>query len=561
MRVPMLLAGLLLATTPLAAQPARDEPQFSAAEVRKHVTFLADDRLEGRDAGTPGHEAAARYVAMQFAGLGLEPGGPDKSWFQQVSLAEYGLDARHPASLHIGARSFANGTDVLIAPSPRFGTGAQIVAGETVFVGYGLEASDLGYDDYAGLDLRGKFAVMLLGTPKGLPAPVAARMNKDRGVIAAKHGAIGILYIVAPDEERQWRYASDTLLGDTTKWLSPEGFPEGLDPGVRIGAYLDEAAAKALFAGSGTRVAQLFAAAAVPKAKIKGFALKQRATLTRTSKVKAYRSPNVIGVLRGSDPALADQYVVLSAHLDHVGVDPHLPGDKIHNGAMDNAAGVATMLEAARAFAQSKDRPKRSILFVALTAEEDGLLGSSYLAQHPVTGSGRLVADVNLDMPILLYDFQDVIAFGGEHSTMGEIVARAGAWMGVSVSPDPMPEEQFFVRSDHYNFVKAGVPSIFLMTGFANGGEKAFRDFLANNYHQPSDQLDLPFNWEAGAKFARLNYWIAREVADAPEPPHWYQGDEFGDRFAPGQSRAPRRQPGNSASSLVLHNSNTTSRP
>jgi Zn-dependent M28 family amino/carboxypeptidase len=309
---------------------------------------------------------------------------------------------------------------------------------------------------------------------------------------------------------------------------------------VQIGAYLDEAAAKPLFAGADTPVAQLFAAAAVPNARIKGFALKQRATLARTSKVKAYRSPNVIGLLRGSDPALADQYVVLSAHLDHVGVDPHLPGDKIHNGAMDNAAGVATMLEAARAFATAKTRPKRSILFVALTAEEDGLLGSSYLAQHPVTGSGLLVADVNLDMPILLYDFQDVIAFGGEHSTMGEIVARAGARMGVTVSPDPMPEEQFFERSDHFNFVRAGVPSIFLMTGFKNGGEKAFRDFLANHYHQPSDQIDLPFDWEAGAKFARLNYWIAREAADAAEAPRWYEGNPFGDRYAPGLPRAPR---------------------
>ncbi|TGX52918.1 M20/M25/M40 family metallo-hydrolase [Sphingomonas gei] len=536
----MLLAGLLLAAAPLAAQSraVADEPQFSAAEICRHVTFLADDRLEGRDAGTPGHEIAAHYVADQFAALGLKPGGTDKDWFQQVSLAEYGLDDRHPATLRVGTHAFANGSDVLIAPSPRFGTATQTVTGDAVFVGYGVDAPELGHQDYAGLDVRGKFAVMRLGMPTGLPQTTAARINRERGMTAARHGAIGILYVVGPNEQRQWRQASDTLLEDTTKWLSDQGFPDGHDPGVRIGAYLNSAAAKALFAGSAMRVEQVFAAA--PQRRLAGFALKPRVTLARTSKVKAYRSPNVIGVLPGSDPALADQYVVLSAHLDHVGRDPHLPGDKIHNGAMDNAAGVATMLEAARAFATGKVRPKRSILFVALTAEEDGLLGSSYLAQHPVTGAGRLVADVNLDMPILLYDFQDVIAFGGEHSTMGEIVARAGARMGVRVSPDPMPEEQFFVRSDHFNFVKAGVPSIFLMTGFANGGEKAFRDFLANNYHQVSDQIDLPFNWEAGAKFARLNYWIAREVADAPEGPRWYQGDAFGERYAKDAPKAPR---------------------
>ncbi|MDP5277666.1 M20/M25/M40 family metallo-hydrolase [Sphingomonas sp. DG1-23] len=541
MRVPMLLAGLLLAAAPLAAHPQAtpEEPQFSAAEVRKHVTFLADDRLEGRDAGTPGHEIAARYVAEQFAALGLKPGGTD-GWFQQVSLAEYGLDDRHPAALRIGKHAFVNGANVLIAPSPRFGTATQTVTGDAVFVGYGIEAPDLGYQDYAGLDLRGKFAVMLVGTPRGLPRAAAARINGERARSAAKHGAIGVLYLVGPDDEMLWRAAANTVPDNTTKWLSDEGFPDGQDPGVQIGAYLDETAAGALFAGAQKRVEEVFAAAALPEARIKGFALEQRATLARTSKVKAYRSPNVIGVVPGSDPALADQYVVLSAHLDHVGRDPHLPGDKVHNGAMDNAAGVATMLEAARAFAKARTRPRRSILFVALTAEEDGLLGSSYLARHPVTGTGRLVADVNLDMPILLYDFQDVIAFGGEHSTMGEVVARAGARMGVRVSPDPMPEEQFFERSDHFNFVKAGVPSIFLMTGFANGGEKAFRDFLANNYHQPSDQIDLPFDWEAGAKFARLNYWIAREVADAPEAPRWYEGNAFGNRYAPGAPRAPR---------------------
>lgn len=263
-------------------------------------------------------------------------------------------------------------------------------------------------------------------------------------------------------------------------------------------------------------------------------------TMGNPPRKRTYKAPNVIGVLPGSDPVLKNEYVVLSAHLDHVGTDPLRAGDKIYNGAMDNASGVATMLETARVFAGSKHRPKRSILFVALAGEESGLLGSNYLARNPVVGTGKVVANVNLDMPILLYDFQDVIAFGGEHSTMGEVTARAGASMGVSVSPDPMPEEDFFERSDHYSFVKVGVPSIFLMTGFKNGGEKAFRTFLAKNYHQPSDQTDLPFNWEAGAKFARLNYLIARDVADAPEAPRWYEGNRYGDRFARGAPRAVR---------------------
>jgi Zn-dependent M28 family amino/carboxypeptidase len=330
------------------------------------------------------------------------------------------------------------------------------------------------------------------------------------------------------------------MIGTQTAWLGADNLPNGHDPGVRIGGYLSPAAAAALFDGAPMSAQQLFARAGT-KERPKGFALPRKITAERTSKVTIADTPNVIGLLPGADPALAGEYVVLSAHLDHEGMDPGLPGpDRIYNGAMDNAAGVATMLEAARAFARSGKRPRRSILFVALTAEEDGLFGSDYLARHPVTGSGRVVADVNLDMPVLLYDFTDVVAFGAEHSTMGEIVARAGARMGVTVSPDPMPEENLFVRSDHYSFVKAGVPSVFLVTGFANGGEKAFRDFLANHYHQVSDQVDLPFDWAAGAKFARLNYLIAREIADGDTPPRWYEGDPFGERFAPGQPRAKK---------------------
>jgi Zn-dependent M28 family amino/carboxypeptidase len=254
---------------------------------------------------------------------------------------------------------------------------------------------------------------------------------------------------------------------------------------------------------------------------------------------RTLKSANVLGILPGADPKLKDEYVVLSAHLDHLGM-ARQPGDKIFNGAMDNATGVATMLETARAFATSGKRPRRSILFVALGGEEEGLIGSEYLARHPVVGTGKVVADVNLDMPILLYDFEDVVAFGAEHSTLGPIVADAAAKMGVTLSPDPMPSENLFVRSDHYSFVKAGVPSIFLVTGFKNGGEKAFRTFLKSNYHQVGDDVSQPFDWNAGAKFAKINYLIAREIADRDEAPRWYQGNSYGDRYAKNAPKAPK---------------------
>jgi Zn-dependent M28 family amino/carboxypeptidase len=271
----------------------------------------------------------------------------------------------------------------------------------------------------------------------------------------------------------------------------------------------------------------------------KGFVLKPRLAVRQQSAQRRFASPNVLAVLPGSDPKLAGEYVLLMAHLDHEGIKPDGEGDRIYNGAMDNAVGVATMLEVARAMAASPDRPNRSILFAAVTAEEKGLLGAQYLARHPVPG-GKVAAVVNLDMPILLYDFTDVVAFGAEHSTMGEAVARAGKGMGVALSEDPLPQEGLFTRSDHYRFVQEGVPSVFLMTGFANGGEEKFKHFLSTYYHKVGDDLSLPIDWKVGAKFARINYEIAREIADAPQAPRWYSDSFFGKSLAPGQAKATR---------------------
>lgn len=537
MRLPLLLTALSLGLAPAAFAQTKSEPVFSADEVRAHITFLADDTLEGRNAGTRGYDLAARYVATRFAALGLKPGGTGGGWYQQVPLAEFVLDETKPASITIGTRKFANGAEALISASPRYGSQEQVVSGDAVFVGYGMDA------DYAGLDVRGKFAVALIGTPKGMtPDQVKAAGGNDKPVNAGKHGAVGLLYLVTPENLKgafPWVQALSYFNRTQTNWLSPTGAPGGEDPGIKIGAYINPTAGAALFEGAAMTGEQVYAASLQPGA-IKGFALKQGVTTARTSKVKIVNSPNVIGLLPGSDPKLAPEHVVLSAHLDHDGLDPKLTGDQIYNGAMDNAAGVATMLEAARAFKQSGKPPKRSILFVALTAEEDGLLGSDYLARYPVVGTGKVVADVNLDMPILLYDFQDVVAFGAEHSTLGPIVEAAGKKMGVTLSPDPMPQENLFVRSDHYSFVKQGVPSVFLVTGFKNGGEKIFKDFLATNYHKVSDQVTLPFNWEAGAKFARMNYLIAREIADGKQAPLWYEGNTYGDRYAKDQPKAKR---------------------
>lgn len=255
-------------------------------------------------------------------------------------------------------------------------------------------------------------------------------------------------------------------------------------------------------------------------------------SLNGASAFSETESPNVVATIEGSDPALADEVVVLSAHLDHVGLTEPKEGesDRVNNGALDNAIGVATILDVARRFKEGPP-PRRTIVFAAVTGEEKGLIGADYLARHPTLGGRRMVANVNLDMPVLLYPFTDVIAFGAEQSSLGEAARQAAAAMNVALTPDPIPEEGIFTRSDHFRFVEQGVPAIFLFTGFGNGGEAAFGDFLKNRYHKPSDDLSQPIDYDSAARFAELNYRIAREIADAAEAPHWNSGQYFADRY------------------------------
>ncbi|WP_341850148.1 M20/M25/M40 family metallo-hydrolase [Sphingomonas natans] len=280
-------------------------------------------------------------------------------------------------------------------------------------------------------------------------------------------------------------------------------------------------------------------------AKPKGFALRTSAKLTQDAVVTRITSPNVVAILPGSDPKLKADYVVLSAHLDHIGITPEKPGDKpgtdrINNGALDNAAGIATMLEVARAMAEAPEKPRRSVIFLASTGEEKGLLGADYYARHPTVPAAHIVGNVDLDMPLLLYKFTDVMAFGADHSTLGPLVAKAVAPMGLTLSPDMMPEETIFVRSDHYMFVRQGVPAVFFATGFANGGDKAWPKFLGGNYHHPGDDMSQPIDWASGARFAEANWRITEAMADGDAAPMWNKGDFFGDLFAPKAVKAGR---------------------
>lgn len=533
-------AALCAAASPLAAQTAQ-EPSFSPEQVRAHVEFLADDLLEGRDAGTRGYDIAALYVASRFDALGLKPGG-NKGWYQPIEFARAKFKPDAPANLTIGGKTFANGEDVMMTATPR--EADQLIEAPAVFVGYGLDSPEHGFDDYSGIDVRGKIVVLLYGAPEGrTTSEIAAHLNSEKNKMAARRGAIGVITLATPKLTGQmpWQRLAGMASSSRYIWMDTDGKPWSSAPEIRAIAYAHGPAAEALFDGAQMNWKRVSAAAARKGAMPRGFALKAPVRVERHSIVEKIASSNVIGIIPGSDPALAREVVMITAHLDHDGVDPKLEGDKIYNGAMDNAAGIATMLEVARAFAEGKDKPRRTVMFAAVTAEEDGLLGSQYLAKHPlVPAGGRVAGVVNLDMPVLTYDFSDVIAFGGEHSTLGPIADRAVAKAGIKVSPDPMPEQGIFTRSDHYSFVVEGVPSIMLATGFAGEGRDKFMGFLSKTYHRPGDDLSQAFNWQAGAKFAKINYLIAREIADGAEAPRWYTGNFFGDTFAPRQPKAPR---------------------
>jgi Zn-dependent M28 family amino/carboxypeptidase len=517
----MILRSLLLASV-LAAPAAAQE--FTPERFRSHVEFLASDLMEGRDAGTRGYDLAASYVGSQFLGLGLTPAGTE-GWYQQVPFVE--AQRTGTPKMTVGGKAFDPAKDVAVSASTL--ATAQELTASAVFAGYGLDAPGAGFDDYRGLDVRGKYVVVLSGFPKGTPSEVGAHLNSLKQRFAEQRGALGVITVRTLQEQK--RRGFDYYLKSATEpaigWTRPDGTPFALAPKLRATATVDTPVAEALFAGAKTNLSDVLAAADREGGKPQGFALRPTVSIGNSSSHRRFSSPNVLGVLPGSDPALKDEYVLLMAHLDHEGTDPKLQGDQIYNGAMDNATGISTMLEVARAFVESGTRPKRSILFAAVTAEEDGLLGAEYLAKHPVVGAGKVVGVVNLDMPVLLYDFTDVIAFGSTHSTLGPMVERAASGVGVKLAADPLPQEGLFTRSDHYKFVREGVPSVFLMTGFGNGGDKQFTDFLSIHYHKVTDDLKLPIDWKAGAKFARINYVIAKEIADASEAPKWNDDSFF----------------------------------
>lgn len=514
---------------------------ISASRIRAHIEFLADDLMEGREAGTRGYDLAAGYVVSQFRLLGLDPAGVEGSYFQPVAFMTSRL-AEGSAKLSIEGKNSSQQlvfkTDFVSGGG--YGATSTGVTAPLVFVGFGVTAPELGYDDFAGVDVAGKIAVVLSGAPAHFPTDQRAFYSSGagKGQRLAEHGAVGLISVRTPVDEK--RFAWERIaLGTGTKgmrWLQPDGNPWHGFANLQGSVLLSRAGAEKLFTDAPQTLENIFARAEAGEAN--SFDLGYSATLARGSEQTRVESANVIGLLEGSDPELKSEYVVFTAHLDHIGIRPSKTDDKIHNGAYDNATGIAVMLETARAITALPQRPRRSILFLAVTAEEKGLLGSGYFARNPTVPIGSIIANVNIDMPVLDFESTDVIAFGAEHSTLNEIVRKAAASEGMSLAPDPYPEEVIFIRSDQYRFIQQGVPAVALWPGLTASdssidGAEVRGGFMANHYHQPSDDISLPFNDAAAERFARINFKIGLELANNDRRPLWIAGDFFGARFGP----------------------------
>lgn len=535
MRHPLLLAAVI-ACLPVVVQAA-EPPAASPDAVRAHVEFLADDLLEGRATGSRGIRLAARYVQSQMAQLGLQPGGEEGGWLQRVELLE--ATRVVPAARATIER---DGERIELAPAVDFipgygffGTEASVAA-PLVFVGFGIAAPELGHDDYAGVDVAGKVAVVLSGAPARFPNSQRAHYSREKTRQLAARGAAGVVYVNTPlDEQRSpWQRAVALAWVPSMRLLDAAGQPVEAYPGIKATIGLNHASADKLFAGAPRPLEEIWAAAAAGEAQ--AFDLPGTISISLRTALSRTYCHNVVGLLPGSDPALAGEYIVFTAHLDHLGKGAAVNGDTIYNGALDNASGIAAMLESARLLASSTVRPRRSILFVAVTAEERGLLGSRHFATQPTVPREALVANVNTDMPMVLFPMTGFTVYGAEHSTLGEVARRALEAEGLAFMPDPDPAEVVFVRSDQYSFVRAGIPALYVDAGALSSDptvdpDAVFRQFLLRDYHMPSDQVDLPIHWPSLASLARVNARIGLAIANDPKRPAWLPGDFFGETF------------------------------
>jgi Zn-dependent M28 family amino/carboxypeptidase len=532
-RKALFAATFFLISFSLAAQqPAQPARHFDGQSWWAHVKFLADDSLEGRETGSEGLRKAESYVVDQFTKAGLQPAGTD-GFYQPVKFISRQIVEKDSSAALVRSRKVE---PLTLGEDAFFSTRADLTSEEItaplVFVGYGLKIPENNYDDLSGLDLNGKVVVYLAGSPSEISTALSAHYQTvgERWKSLKQAGVIGIISIPNPASmDIPWSRMSLNRAHPSMELADPE-FNE--TPGLKMAMTFNPAQAEKLFAASGHKFEEIAELGKdrkpLPHFPL-GISLKARATV----KTATVESANVVGKLPGNDPALKNEYVVLSAHVDHLGIGEPINGDRIYNGAMDNASGVAVLLDLAAAWKAHSEQLRRSVLFVVVTAEEKGLLGSKYFAAHPTVPPKSMVADINIDMFLPIVPLKVLKVAGLAESDLGDRAQEAAQLFGVRVQPDPEPLRNTFIRSDQYNFIRHGIPAVKLDAGYDPGSpeQKILKDWLTNRYHAPSDDLAQPVDPASAGLYEEIIRQLLISVANTDARPAW-KPDSFFRRYA-----------------------------
>jgi hypothetical protein len=516
---------------PSSVQKAMD--QIDTMTIRNHIAYLADDRLLGRKPGTEGYQLAVDYVVKEFKAMGIQPAGDPGQFTQKLILRSSKVDNKRSKAYLFDSSgnvdSLTFGQDFLPYAHPLMASAAG--QGKLVFVGYGVDAPGF-YSDYDGVDVKGKVVVFLAGVPDGLPASTLVSHFGSAGNklnTAAQKGAIGAILV---NQTGSFRDANPTI--QSTVGMNPEktvAFSRGFNGNLGFALTATNGFLSQLFLNSGKNLKETLIA--IKSRKNSSFEFPFSVSASYSTSYTEFESENVIGLIPGSDPKLKNEYVVHSAHLDHVGIGRVVEGDSIYNGAHDNASGVASLLEIARIYAKGNAKPKRSILIVMVTAEEMGLIGSSYFASYPTVPKSAIVANVNTDMPTVIAPLRSIVPLGAEHSSIMGNVEFAANYLGLEIEADPEPEQNRFVRSDQYNFVVNGIPALHIKYGNKSDipgfdMDAYIKAWRAKYYHQSADGMDGIFDFSAAKTYVQLNFLISYSIAQTPNRTVWNVGDLFG---------------------------------
>jgi hypothetical protein len=507
--------------------------------IKADMSFLADDLLEGRRPGTVGFALASRFVETRLIAMGLEPGVEGDTYIQKVTL-QNGSVVEGGSSLSLMAgdkiEPLTYGKEFILNPNPTLLMADA--AAPLVFVGFGVHAPELGYDDFEKADVQGKIIVFFGGAPSSFPSNERAYFSSAsvKYEEAEKRGAVGAISLRLPGGRRfSWDGAVQRARRGRLRWVDGQGKGKDAFEHLKVMASFNQDHAEKIFAHSGTNMAT--AIATIQGNKPQSFPLNVDARMKVKTTVTQVESSNLIGIIPGSDPVLKDEYVVIAAHVDHLGIGTPSNGDVIYNGAHDNASGVSILLGIARTFQRLKVQPKRSILIAVVTAEESGLLGSDYFATHPTVKQENIVANISLDMPFFFHPILDIVPYGAQHSSLSEPLTTAANYLNLEIGPDPFPERVIFIRSDHFSFVKKGIPSLFIKSGFKTvAGDPVDRsitdvEWRSTTYHTPRDDMSQAFDFNAAVTHVKLNFLTAYLIANDPKRPTWNKGDIFGNKF------------------------------